>query len=95
MNERILNVKSAVYIGNYKLLVQFENGELRVADLSDILTDDMGAFSELKDENYFENKYSILNGTIEWENGYDIAPDYLYRTSKPIQRKQLSQLAIS
>ncbi len=92
MSKKILNVKSAVYIGKYKLLVQYENGELRVADFSDILTDDMGAFSELKTEDYFRNKYSVSNGTLEWENGYDVAPDFLYKTSNPIKREQLDKM---
>lgn len=93
MKEKILNIKSAVYMGSYKRLVQFENGELRVADFSDVSENEMGGYSDLKNENYFKTKYAIVSGTIEWENGYDVEPDCLYKTSKPVRREKLIQIA--
>ena len=43
-------------------------------------------FQPLKDNNYFKT-FSIKFNTIEWDNGADFAPEYLYQigvmTKKP------------
>jgi len=38
-------------------------------------------FNPLKDKNNFR-KFSIVFNTIEWENGADFAPEYLYELAK-------------
>ena len=70
-----IEVIKAEYIGEYKLLLQFNNGERRIADLSNSLKGTV--FAPLKDIDYFK-RFSIKFNTIEWENGADFAPEYLY-----------------
>ena len=70
-----IEVTNAEYIEGYRLLLLFNNGERRIVDLSDSLKGVV--FAPLKDINYFKN-FSIKFNTIEWENGADFAPEYLY-----------------
>ena len=70
-----IEVIKAEYIGDYKLLLQFNKGERRIADLSNSLKGTV--FAPLKDIDYFK-RFSIKFNTIEWENGADFAPEYLY-----------------
>ena len=70
----ILNVTDVIYLGNYKLLCTFSNGEKKQVDLTPLLQ--YPAFEELKDKSKFEQ--FGLDGTIFWSNGADIAPEYLF-----------------
>jgi len=73
---------NATYIGKFKLLIEFENGELRIADFSSYKKRNLGDFSDLKNEEYFKSFY-IKEGDLLWPNGWDVAPDYLYDISIP------------
>ncbi|OGU77751.1 MAG: hypothetical protein A2V93_10775 [Ignavibacteria bacterium RBG_16_34_14] len=73
---------NAAYIGKFKLLIEFENGELRIADFSSYKKRSLGDFSDLKDEKYFKT-FFIKDGDLQWPNGWDVAPDYLYDISTP------------
>ena len=70
-----IEVIKAEYIEGYRLLLLFNNGERRIVDLSNSLKGTV--YTPLKDINYFKN-FSIKFNTIEWENGADFAPEYLY-----------------
>ncbi len=70
-----IEVTKAEYIESYKLLLLFNNGERRIVDLRDSLKGSV--FVPLKDISYFKN-FSIKFNTVEWENGADFAPEYLY-----------------
>ena len=70
-----IEVIKAEYIEGYKLLLLFNNGEKRVVDLSNSLKG--AVYAPLKDINYFK-RFSIKFNTVEWENGADFAPEYLY-----------------
>ncbi len=70
-----IEVIKAEYIEGYRLLLLFNNGERRIVDLSNSLKGSV--YIPLKDINYFKN-FSIKFNTIEWENGADFAPEYLY-----------------
>ena len=74
-------IEKAEYIENYSLRLYFNNGEVRIADLSDSLNGQM--FEPLKEKSFFK-KFEIKFNTIEWENGADFAPEYLYEISSPI-----------
>ena len=69
----ILLVTSAEYLGKYSLLCTFNNGEKRKVDLTPLL--EYPAYKELADEKEFI-RYGV-DGTVFWENGADIAPEYL------------------
>ena len=77
MYQAITKVKP---IENHKLILSFEN-EKRIFDLNPLL--DWGRFSELKDINIFK-KVHISFDTIEWDNGLDLDPEYLYEQSEKI-----------
>lgn len=70
-----LEVSSAKYLGDYKINLHFNNGESRIVDLSDKLIGKV--FEPLKDKAYFQS-FVIKFNTIEWSNGADFAPEYLY-----------------
>ncbi len=74
-----LEVTHAEYLEGYKLRLTFNNGETRVVDLSSSLNGEV--FAPLKDIEYFK-RFSIKFNTVEWENGADFAPEYLYELGK-------------
>ena len=72
MNPR---VKIVTPSSDYKLHIEFTNGECGTYDCSVLL--DFGVFRELKDKSYFM-KARMLDGTVVWSNEQDICPDTLY-----------------
>lgn len=74
-----LEVSSAKYLGDYKINLLFNNGESKTVDLFDKLIGKV--FEPLKDKAYFQS-FSIKFNTIEWRNGADFAPEYLYEIGK-------------
>ena len=75
-----MEVIKAEYLGGYRLRLQFSSGEVRIADLESSLTGPV--FQPLNDIEYFR-KFTIPFNTVQWENGADFAPEYLYEISKP------------
>ncbi len=75
MNPRVKTVKPIV---NYRLLIGFENGEVRIFDVSPYL--DNGIFKELKSKEKF-NSAKVVEGTVQWINEADFCPDTLYMDS--------------
>jgi len=74
-----LEVTRAEYLDGYRLRLYFNNGEVLVVDLYSSLKGEV--FAPLKDIEYFKH-FSIKFNTIEWENGADFAPEYLYELGK-------------
>ena len=70
-----MEVVKAEYMDGYRLSLLFNNGERRIVDLSNSLKGSV--FAPLKDIDYFK-RFSIKFNTVEWENGADFAPEYLY-----------------
>jgi len=81
--EEIITPINAIYIGDYKILIEFNNEELRIADFKFLTKEDLKNFSEIKNEEYFKKFFIDEFGALTWSNGYDVAPDYLYDISKP------------
>ena len=75
-----MEVIKADYLAGYRLRLRFSNGEIRIVDLESSLTGPV--FHPLKDIEYFM-KFSIPFNTVQWGNGADFAPEYLYEISKP------------
>ncbi len=70
-------VRDASYISEYKLLLTFEDGSARIANLEPYLDGEI--FKPLKDIEYFKTfRVDHELDTIVWENGADISPDFLY-----------------
>lgn len=66
-----LAVKNVKAIEDYKLILTFEDGSVRVFDVSPLL--EKGIFKELNDEVLFKT-VKINFDTVEWVNGADIDP---------------------
>ena len=77
-----LEIKNAEYLEGYKVKLWFSNGEIRVADLSESLNGLV--FEPLRNIELFK-RFSIPYNTIQWENGADLAPEYLHKISLPIE----------
>ena len=81
-------VKGVEYVSGYKLLLTFEDGSVRMADLEPHL--DGEVFEPLRKINYF--KAASVNSeldTIVWDNGADMSPDFLYEIGIPIAEPEV------
>ncbi len=74
-----LEITKAKYLEGYKIKLWFNDGNVKTVDLSDKLKGKV--FEPLHDLNYFKN-FSISFNTIEWQNGADFAPEFLYQIGK-------------
>ncbi len=72
-----LEVVKAEYLNDYRIKLWFNNQVVKVVDLANSLNGEV--FRPLKDLEYFK-RFIIKFNTIEWENGADLAPEYLYET---------------
>ena len=63
---------------DHRLLLGFDNGERRIFDVRPLLS--QGRFGELASPQAF-NAVRVAFDTIEWENGLDLDPEYLYDRS--------------
>ncbi|MFN8494934.1 MAG: DUF2442 domain-containing protein [Caldilineaceae bacterium] len=72
-----LHVDKVQYLDHYRLRIKFNNNNIRVVDLATELHGK--AFEPLKALNLFRQVYvNLETGTIEWPNGADFAPEFLY-----------------
>ncbi len=71
----MLKVIDVDYMGDYKLLVTFNDNNKKLVDLYPYLTGEV--FGELLDKNKFV-QFGLTRITIEWANGADLAPEFLY-----------------
>lgn len=75
-----VEITNAEYIDSYCLRLYFSNGEVRIVDLGTSLVGPV--FDELKVIENFK-RFSISYNTVQWYNGADFAPEYLYEISNP------------
>ena len=71
-----LEISKASYLGDYRILLTFNNNETKIVDLQNELTGVV--YEPLRQLDYFQN-FQIKYNTIEWANGADYAPEYLYK----------------
>ena len=71
----MLRVKDVDYQGNYRLMLTFSDGVRKMVDLEPYLQGEV--FGALRDKEQFI-QYALTPITIEWANGADLAPEYLY-----------------
>jgi len=71
----LLEVLKAVYLDDYRILLTFNNGETKTVDLQNELNGVV--YEPLRQLDYFKN-FQVKYNTIEWANGADYAPEYLY-----------------
>jgi hypothetical protein len=75
MKIELLKVKDAEYIEGYKIAITFSDNAKKTVDLSDSLYGEV--FEPLHNIEKFK-QFRVTYWTIEWENGADFAPEYLY-----------------
>lgn len=68
-------VIKAEYVNNYKVRLWFNDHVVKVVDLLPSLKGIV--FEPLKNLDYFK-RFTVKYNTLEWENGADFAPEYLY-----------------
>lgn len=73
----------------YNLLLTFTNGERKIFDMQPYLK--YTIFKPLNKESEF-NKFSIIDGTIEWECGAELSADTFYLGSKDIGKVELKEM---
>lgn len=77
----MLKIISAKYLEDYKIWLEFKDETKGIVDLSNELWGEV--FEPLKDKILFQNfKISEISDTIEWFNGADLAPEFLYNKIK-------------
>lgn len=81
---QLIKVIDAKYIEDYKILFTFNDGKTKTIDFKDQLWGEM--FEPLKNIEYFR-KFKLNPFTIEWENGADFAPEFLYEFGEAEQNK--------
>lgn len=80
-----LHVTSVRHIGAYELRLEFSNGVLKDVDLSSELYGEV--FDPLREESLFAQVgVNPETGTIEWPNGADFAPEFLYDLGREVQQ---------
>jgi len=70
-----LEVVKAEYLGGYRIKLWFNDHVSKTVDLQSSLNG--AVFEPLKDLARFQ-RFTVKYNTIEWENGADLAPEYLY-----------------
>ena len=76
-----LHVTGVNYLKGYKLRVEFSNGIVKKVDLSGELYGEV--FEPLKDTDLFKQvAVNEETNTIEWPNGADFAPEFLFELGK-------------
>lgn len=73
-------IKSIQTVEPYLLKLEYENGEVRIFDVSPYISGTW--YGALKDKEYFKTVRLLPGGVgIEWADGQDIAPHELYEYS--------------
>lgn len=71
----MLRVTDIDYIKDYQLQITFSDGVRKFVNLEPYLYGEV--FGELLDKSKFV-QYGLSRVTIEWANGADLAPEFLY-----------------
>ena len=79
INVDLLSVVDVEYIKDFTMRLEFSNGDIKTVDFLPLLKG--GIYEPLKDkENFIQ--FGLTDWTLEWYNGADFAPEYLYEMGK-------------
>ncbi len=78
----ILKVINFTLVQDYKIQITFNNGEIKIVDLKDELKGEV--FEPLKDITFFKKVYLTDWKVLQWPNGADFAPEFLYLIGQKI-----------
>lgn len=74
----VVNVMKVERLGNYRLKLWFNDGQVGEWDFSDLAARETAPLVEpFKDPRYFDRVFLECGG-LTWPNGYDWAPDALH-----------------
>jgi hypothetical protein len=80
-NIDLIRVVDVDYLKDFTMDLKFSNGEIRRVDFLPLL---VGRGKEdLKDPDKFI-QFGLNHWTLEWYNGIDFAPDFLYRNGQQV-----------
>ena len=72
-------ITEARYIKDFQIEIVFNDNKKGVVDLKNIIENDSRSiFQELKDKTKF-SQIRVDMDTIIWQNGLDLAPEFLYK----------------
>ena len=78
-----LHVTRVQYLDGYKLEVTFSDQTVKVVDLESELFGEV--FEPLRDVAFFERaEVNPETNTVEWPNGADFAPEFLYEIGQEV-----------
>lgn len=78
-----IHVEAVRCLEPYVLRVTFSDGVTKDVDLSGELWGEV--FEPLEDETLFRQARVGESRTVEWPNGADLAPEFLYESGKTVQ----------
>ena len=80
-----LHVTNVIYLEDYRLRLEFNDGTVKEVDLRDELFGEI--FEPLKNLDLFKQaRLNRESNTIEWPNGADFAPEYLHEIGKEVRK---------
>lgn len=83
-----LHIEEVKVVGLFDLAVKFNTGEWRRVELKSSLNGPV--FEPLRNQEEFERVYvSEETGTVEWPNGADFAPEYLFQIGTVLESSDL------
>ena len=86
-----LHVTSVTYLEGYKLRLIFNDDVAKDVDLQDELYGEV--FEPLRDTEFFRQvTVNSDTNTIEWPNGADFAPEFLYEIGQELE--EVAQAAV-
>ena len=77
----MLKVTDVDYVKEYKMILTFNDGKRKLVDLEPHFVGEV--FGELRDLDKFV-QYGLTPVTLEWCNGADLAPEFLYDIGESI-----------
>lgn len=79
----LVRVRSVSCVGPRTIRVRFDDDAVRDVDLSEELWGEV--FEPLRDPEFFAKVFvNDETGTVEWPNGADLAPTFLYEKGVPV-----------
>jgi hypothetical protein len=100
----MLKVKKAIYLHDYVLQIQFNNGKIVEVDFAELVAENSFYLKPLRNLTFFKRvAVDEFGYAICWPNGADFSPDVLYsmgkkvriRKSSPSKRKIIHRKTIS
>lgn len=77
----LLHVTAVECLAPFRLRVSFDDGCVKVVDLSGELWGEV--FEPLQDPDFFRRAFvNPETGTVQWPNGADLAPTFLHERGK-------------